>query len=345
MSLNHQTPEFIESDNPGREINYPQGVTEIIFGQFGFQAPEAGHAEEFISTSRRYFALENGPARVERCHGVSSGVHEDILIAYWLSRESYENWLASSNFPEWWESLSPDGPFGYWREIVSPDIGRVGGVYFGLASDRHVGLTSLLGAPPTQRWGYWGGYRDRMRASQQDSFEPELGVEPLPRRRPNTLGRRVIVDAPNNILLVREGQESTYVTGAIERKSWDTEVKPALAKWIKYLAENPELSGALVVREVAELELETGESTEKLSQLIYFQSLRHLERAARTQPSHVALYNSYMKMLGEVGAAGETAQLVVWVDQFLVQTGRMLAEYINCDPQLGLLPWFDAVDS
>jgi hypothetical protein len=337
-----QTPEFIESDNPGREFGYPAGVTHVVFAQFGVQADAHGPGEQFIHDLRELCALDHGPALVERCHGDSTaGVHEDILLAYWASPDEYHSWASSRAVSEYWSALPDDGPLGYWREILSPDVDRLGFIGFGLGPNRMVACTHALGAVPSNKWGYWGNYRDRFGASAHDGFASDLGTDlPEPVRR-ETRGKRVQIVAPNNLCFVREGAETTHVTHPLERKLWETELRPALSKWIKYLMENPQLSGAASTRDTVEQDVETGVEGEKYTQLCYLLSLRHLERAARTQPSHVALYNTKMGMDEELAASGVTGSFVVWAEAHILETGALHAEYVNCHPDSGLLPWFE----
>jgi hypothetical protein len=195
---------------------------------------------------------------------------------------------------------------------------------------------------PSEKWGYWGNYRDRFAVSKADQLESPLGTElPEPVIR-ETRGRRVRIVTPHNLCFVREGQESTYINTDKERELWNVQLKPALDKWIEYLMENPRLSGAAATRKTIEQDLETGEEKEKYTELSYLLTLRHLERAARTQPSHVALYNTYMGMLEELAESGAPTALMTWVEAHILESGALDAEYINCHPGTGLLPWFEA---
>jgi aldoxime dehydratase len=337
-----QVPEFVESDVPGREFGYPRGVTHVVFAQFGVQADRHGPGESFIGDLRGLCKLENGPALVERCHGDSiAGVHEDILLAYWTDAESYQAWAAGPDVVRYWAQLPDDGPLGYWREVLTPDVDRLGFIGFGLQPGRMVACTHALGAVPSKKWGYWGNYRDRFAASAHDNLDSGLGADlPDPVRRA-TRGKRVQIVAPNNLCFVREGAETTHVTDPLERRLWDTQLRPALRQWIRYLMENPQLSGAASTRDLVEQDLETGREGEKYTQLCYLLSLRHLERAARTQPSHVALYNTTMGMNEELAANGVSGAFVVWAESHILTDGALATEYVNCHPDSGLLPWFE----
>lgn len=147
---------------------------------------------------------------------------------------------------------------------------------------------------------------------------------------------------PKNICFVREGAETTHITNPRERDGWNKRIKPVFDKWIAYLRDNPSLSGAVCLRDTIEQDLETGVDLEKHNTLIYFVSLRHMERAARTQPSHVALYNTYMGMMTELGAASIVPEFVIWAEAHILSRDSVEVEYVNCHDKTGLIPYFAA---
>lgn len=327
------------SGSPGREAN----LKEVVFAQFGAQSLEAGAGSKFLADLKALFALENGPSSFERCHHRDAqGYHEDILMAYWTNADNYREWARARPFAAWWDALPLEGPVGYWREILKPEVDRFGLLGFGLNKQRRVGCLHASKSIPTEKFGYWGGYRDRFAASASDRFDPaESQVRPLADA-PETHGQRVKVTVPKNLLFVREGAETTYLVDPTARREWDEKVKPVFDKWIAYLRDNPELSGALCVRDTVEQDIRTGADYEKYNTLIYFQSLRHMERAARTQPSHLALYNSYMAMMIELGALGINPEAIIWAEAHILSPQTAEMEYVNCHEKTGLLPYFRA---
>lgn len=327
------------SGGPGREAV----IRQIVFAQFGVQGRSAASGERFVATLRGLFALPDGPRVVERCHHWdATGHHEDILMAYWLDTDAYRRWLARREVASWWRDLPSDGELGYWREILAPDRDRFGLLAFGIDDKRRFGCTHAARSKPSDNWGYWGGYRDRFAASRTDNFDPEIAGELAPAPGRATRGRRLRLVAPGNLCFVREGADVSAVTSEQERRSWETRVKPVLEKFVAYLRDNPALSGAICLRDTIEQDLVTGADLAKHNTLVWFRSLRHMERAARTQPSHLALYNTYMEMLEELGAAGITPELIVWAEAHILPRGSTELEYVNCHEQTGLLPYVAA---
>ena len=324
------------SDSPGREAD----VGQIVFAQFGVQGPKADSGEQFIKDLRRLFSLEHGPRRIERCHHWdAAGCHEDILMAYWMETDEYGKWLELPDVSSWWSNLPLTGELGYWREVLSPDTDRFGFLGFGLNEKRRVGCIHAVRSKATEKFGYWGGYRDRFTASKVDKFEPEFALSKLPPQLGETRGRRVQRSATEKHMFRPRRRETTHVSPQ-EREGWEKRVKPVFDKWIAYLRDNPSLSGAVCLRDTMEQNIDTGADYEKHNTLIYFVSLRHMERAARTQPSHVALYNSYMGMMTDLGAASVIPEMMIWAEAHIVSRESVEAEYVNCHNRTGLMPYF-----
>jgi len=85
--------------------------------------------------------------------------------------------------------------------------------------------------------------------------------------------------------------------------------------------------------------VESGTELEKRSQLGFLLSLGHIEHAARTQPTHLAVRNTLIKMFKE---ATFTPKLHLWVEVHILPQGALETEYINCHPHTGFLPHFPA---
>lgn len=323
-------------DSPGREAD----VKQIVFAQFGVQGPTDKSGQDFIRMLRQLFSLDHGPRKVERCHHWdAAGCHEDILMAYWMDTNEYRRWLDRPEVTEWWGALPLNGELGFWREVLSPDADRFGFLGFGLNEHRRVGCIRAVRSKPSEKWGYWGGYRDRFAASKADLFQPESEIVARPASGKITKGQRIAVQLPKNICFVREGAETTHISNPREREGWNNRVKPVFDKWIAYLRDNPELSGAICLRDTIEQDLETGADFEKHNTLIYFTSLRHMERAARTQPSHVALYNTYMGMMTELAEASIIPEMMIWAEAHIVSRDSTQIEYVNCHERTGLIPF------
>lgn len=68
-------------------------------------------------------------------------------------------------------------------------------------------------------------------------------------------------------------------------------------------------------------------------------SLGHIEQAARTDPAHLAVHGAFVRMYREPRF---TPRMHVWVEIAVLKRDELDAEYVNCDPRTGLLPYFAA---
>jgi heme-degrading monooxygenase HmoA len=324
-----------------REAVFPPGMTHIVFGQFGLQSPTAEESAPFLKRMRELFALSDGPVSVERCRQSDQDYgNDEILMAYWADLDAHSRWLRNPEVVKGWSALEENcvGDIGCWREILSPPIDRFW--FFGFVMPR-VGSSRFLDIKPSETFGYWGGYRDRLPAAKTDPLDSDFGlelVEPVAR---NTRGRRLRALVPMNILFVREGQESTDIVSKTERELWQQRIMPARDKWLGYLRDNPLLSGCISLRPTIELDLETGAEMEKHNQLAYFLTLSHLERAARSEPSHISLYNTYSDVYSQLAAEGTESKLYIWAEAHILAQSSLHAEYTNCHSKTGFLPFFD----
>lgn len=331
------------AEGPGREVRFPEGMTNMVFALYAIQTNDEERTERFVVDLRRLFRRPNGPGHIERCH-VRHPVtgHNTILMAYWIDVSVARAWHDEPEVRDWWDGLPEDRlGLGYWREILSPSVGRFH--FFGVGPHK-VGATALLEQKTSDKFGYWGGYRDRMGDSGIDPFASELDRLP-PSQERSSSGRRVGVVAPNNLCFVREGGDPSHIVAAKEWELWERQLKPAVSKWIQYLADNPGTSGCASIIDTVEQDVETGRDLNKGSQFAYFLTLRHLERAARTQPSHLALYNTFMGTASELAAEGIEMGLFIWAEAHILRAGELEAEYVNCHPRTGLMPHFAGADA
>lgn len=339
-----ESPEGQQEALSGRIVAVPDGVRYVVFALFGVQSRTPGAADDHLAALRGYLASGRlappaAPKLVERARYVDpDGYHNDVLMAYWLDVESYRAWANQPEVAAWWADLpqDPASDIGFWREVMMPDKDRF---EFAGASERKAASATFLDLVPCDKFGYWGGYRDRLPASIHDDFAPAgtAVVEPEVRV---TKGRRLAVITPDNLCFLREGQGWSDC-GAEERRIWNENMEDVVTEWVGYLRDNPAESGCLSIRDCREHEVATGASVDRRSQFVFLLSLGHIERAARTQPTHLAVRDTFLKMLDE---AAFEPQMHIWVEVFILKAGELETEYVNCHPGTGLLPYFELRD-
>ena len=307
---------------------------------FGFQATSQQDAAAQRERLATLLHGAHGPGTVEQCRYIDpQGWHCELLLAYWLHAADYQAWSARTEVLTWWQGLPAAGaqPVGYWREAMLAPLTRF---QYGAGSSHLAGLVTLTGVEPSTRFGYWGGYRDRIPDSATDKFLSPLSAIP-DRVLRETRGRRLRVITPDNLCYLREGQ-AWDDAGSEERAIWQAQMEPTVADWIATLRDEPQRTGCLSVRACREHDAKTGLPLERQSQAVFALSLHHIERAARTIPTHLAVKDTFTRMHAE---ARFVPHMHVWVEMLILKAGELVADYVNCHPHTGLLPYFESMDA
>lgn len=320
---------------PGRTAVFPDTVGRVAYGIFGVQAPSTDAAASVTARLNALLRRTGGPAVLERMHyRDAQGWHCDLFLGGWLDAAAYRAWAALPEVAAWWRGL-PCGPddAGVWREVMTPHKDYF---QYGAGVEEVAGFASLGTVVPSDKFGYWGGYRDRIPASARDKLLTPLDRTPEPVLR-ETRGRRLAVAIPDNLCFIREGQAWDRA-GTAERAVWAERMEPVVDAWIAHLTAHPAETGCLSLRFCREQEVETGADRARQSQVAFLLSLRHIERAARTAHSHLAVKDTLM---GIYEAPPFEPTMHIWVEMFILKQGDLQTEYVNCHPETGLLPYFE----
>lgn len=301
----------------------------------GVQAKN-GYPERPLHALRDHFA--SAAARVEQAwHTDAQGFRNDVLVCYFPDPESYRQ--AERHCAAWWEHPSrlTEG-VGYWREtFIAPHTHRE--TLFS-ANDRPAGLGTLASSAmvgPVAEHAYWGGARDRMPASAYDEFLSTAHARPIVRE---SFGRRLCIEPGPNVCIIRSAQDVTDCTGR-ELELYSGRVYPHLVKGMEFLRDQPEETGCYSCRFMAELD-ESGRPTHRTFAIASFVSLAHLERWAESHQTHLAIFNEFLAMAGELGPA---MRLRLWHEVFVLPAGAGHSfEYVNCHPATGLIPFIEPID-
>jgi hypothetical protein len=324
-------------DFPGKTAGFPPSVTRLIYGIFGVQSRGAGAGDRYAADLEAHFARSDGPPVVEHLAYVDpEDAHCDVYLAFWTDRESHEQWMGGTEFRGWWSAIPLRGPVGVWREIIHADKDYY---QYGAGVPEKGGMSALGELVPCDKFGYWGGYRDRIPASTRDDFAPELKTIPQRAAR-DTLGKRLRVVTPDNLCFIREGQGWDNA-GPDERRIWKEQMESVVERWVSTLRDNPADTGCLSLRFCREVDLRTKALLEKQSQIAFLLSLAHIERAARTTPTHLSLKQTFTDIYAEPKFE---PRMHVWVEMLIVKRGQLINEYVHCHPMTGLLPYFEPTE-
>lgn len=320
---------------PAWAMSFAHQTKPVVMAYFGTQL-ESRAQERLAPPMHQFFDCADAPENIEDARFVDrAGCHNLITAAYWTDPASYESWNQKSGFVSWWSdpARAGDGQ-GHFREIliVPPDRFETifsHGIVVGVAKTG----SEVVG--PIREHNYWGSMRDRILASAENDLRSGYG-ENLPRQgATSTLGRRLRVKVPENLAVIRSGQDWNNCAGA-ELAEYEGSVRPALVEGMTFLRDNPDATGCCDLRFAEETDRD-GSPLKKTFGLGYFLTLGHLEKWAASHPTHLAIFSRFLTMARQHGA---DLKLRLWHEVSVLPAAGQVFEYINCHPGTGLLPYF-----
>jgi hypothetical protein len=296
-----------------------------------------GNADEFRRLIAGFCGEGEGPRQLEYAEYRDKTELRTILcIAHWTDAQSYTNWSASSTFSSWWNDPNrTSDDTGYFREVLTIPTERFETIF---SSQRPAGMGRALPGlrGPITDHGYWGSMRDRIPLSRTDNLSGCSAEVHPDTRITESEGQRLRVTIPGNLTVIRSGQDWS-ACGDEELALYDSSVRPALDKGMQYLNSHPRETGCCEMRFARETSVDGGLLPHTFG-LGYFLTLAHLERWAEGHPTHLAIFNSFVEMFGQLGAV----ELRLWHEVAVLPSIGQVFEYINCHPHTGLLPYFPA---
>lgn len=275
---------------------------------------------------------------VPDCHDLAmftdrAGVKNYVLIAYFASSQEQVQWEDTSGFAAWWELPEHEqAEYGLWMERYSFESGQFETLFS--TPDSKEGLGRRFGdlVGPIREHGYPGGVEDRIPNARQSALQSPLEQMPQPKTT-KTKGRRITVEGPANLCVIRSGQDLTGVLGD-ELKMYKSEIEPALAEGLSFLGENPE-TGCFESRYMTHCDT-NGKPIAKTFGMQVFLSVGHLIEWAKSHPTHLKIFGRFQAMATKQQGQIE---LRLWHEVAVMGEGCSYAEYVNCHPQTGFLPF------
>lgn len=309
-------------------------MEEIIFAQIGLQAKTIEESAEFAAKITESFTLPNGPVHVDRAQHTDVAQYENrLFMAYWRDKEEYDNWHQNEQVQAWWNGEGLAENVGLYHEVAQIPVTHFETIHS--IKNNNSGVTHFLQLEETKEHAYWGAMRKRIQASSTDALNSS--IEAIQHEKKETFGKHLKVTAPNNICLIRSAQDWSRCNNE-ERDTYFSLVEPALQKVHQYLSTNQEESGSINPKFVQELD-ENGNPEEKTCVVSFFLSLQDLEEWTHKHPSHIALFGTFAEMLRRHNLS---VQLSLWHEVSVLQSDELELEYINCHPDTGFLPYFEA---
>jgi aldoxime dehydratase len=325
---------------PAWSASFAQQTTPVVMAYFGTQV-KPSDSQRIDAMFEKFLDGLDAPANAESATYVDrAGFRTQLLSAYWADPARYESWQKGSGFEAWWDDPARlHGRHGYFREIlrVSPDRFETIFSYNCLVGVANTGGCPVVG--PIREHNYWGSMRDRILASADNELRSEFGKQ-LPRfGTPSSLNRRLRVTVPENLAVIRSGQDWTNCAGA-ELAQFTESVQPALLEGMDFLRDHADETGCCDLRFAEETD-RNGLTLRKTFGLGYFLTLGHLEKWASTHPTHLAIFAKFLTMVRE---HGKELKLKLWHEVSVLPSPGQVFEYINCHAETGLLPYFPSTE-
>lgn len=320
---------------PAWAVSFARQSKPVVMAYLGTQL-RPGAQERMAPRMHEFLVGPDAPGNFESARFVDrDGYSNLVTAAYWTDPASYERWKEKSGFESWWSDPARiNDEVGHFREVLSIPTNR----FETLFSHGILAGVAKTGGPvvgPVREHNYWGSMRDRIELSSTDDLRSGYG-ERLPRLGATaTAERRLRVKAPENLAIIRSGQDWTDCAG-IELAEYNDSVRPALVEGMNFLRDNPDATGCCDLRFAEEIDGD-GAPLKKTFGLGYFLTLGHLEKWAATHPTHLAIFSRFLTMAKQHGTK---LKLKLWHEVSVLPAAGQVFEYVNCHPGTGLLPYF-----
>ncbi|MDO8863351.1 phenylacetaldoxime dehydratase family protein [Haliea sp. E1-2-M8] len=326
MPRNNTPPDW-QPPAPAWQSVWQEPADPLISAYFGLQGDDPAKldawARDALQGALGPLSLERGSFRDQ------AGATNFLYIAYW--RESvYQQWWREHE--AWWDSAQrlEDG-VGYWREIILSPLERLETLH-STPTPHGAGVCAAGVEGPILEHGYAGGARDRIPLSASHCLRETANIDQLLPTTVTSDPRRVRVTAPENMCVIRSGQNWSHCNPA-EKAYYLEQVHPVLLEGMRFLRDNPAASSCFSMRFVGQHDTQWQPLEESFG-LGYATDIHAFENWARDHPTHVAIFDSFMQM---VATFGETMQLRLWHEVSVLPREGSEFEYIGCHPQTGLL--------
>ena len=329
----------VPDDYPGKVVAFPDNVDHMIYGMFGVQSKDAVEARRYADELIGKLGSPSSAQHFERGRFMDRwDHHNELVMAYFLGEEAYSAVVNGAEFSTWWAGLPNDArsDLGFYKEVCHC---RKDYFEYAAGGEEAVAAATLLKLEGSDKFGYWGAYRDRIPASTRDTFRPAIDVMPQ-ERNDNTKGHRLTVTTPDNMCFIREGQGHANSTPE-EKAIWESSMEAKIKRWITYLGDDPAKTGCISIRDCEEYDLDSGNVNQRFSQNAFLISLAHIERAAKTVCEHTELRQGLIDMYTQ---SAFVPQMHLYVEVQILQSDELEIEYVNCHPKTGFLRFFESRD-
>lgn len=311
---------------PAWQSTFAESQAGVSMAVVGFQHSEA--ADMGAAVVALHAALEGAEIRDLATCDAGGGLRETLCVAYWRDAPAAAATLDGAAFTAFWEDQVAAARFGLIRECINIPFER-GETLFS-NPERGLGYSRMRHgvAGPIQHHQYWGGMRDRIAHSAHDALEAKgpLRVAEHP-------GKRVVVEAHENLCVIRSGQDWSQCD-AEQHAEYAGTIEPTLRAGMNFLRDRGAEVNCYSCRYLRDLALD-GDKPRRSSGMAYFRAMKDLEDWAEHHPTHLQIFNTFLSIAPK---HGPNLQLRLWHEVAVLPAAGCHAEYVNCRPGTGWMP-------
>lgn len=286
----------------------------VVFGTQGdTSGPLGDWAAQVFSALAPFF-----PIAVERAqYQDATGNTHHVFVSYW--RQSvYEQWRQHDAVQSWWASDARLNEQAVWRESFAMLDKRFETLH-STPNAHGVSVSAQVLDGPLLEHGYSGGMRDRIAQSEHESLAANEQVQCA------NDGVRARIVLPQNSCVIRSGQNWGECNSE-QRDFYLHKVHPVLQEGMRYLRDEGHESGCLLMR-FANCYDAQWQALPQSFGLGYARDITVFEDWARSHPTHIAIFDTFMQMVEQFG---ESLSLQLWHEVTVLGPGGADCEYINC---------------
>ncbi|MUL81306.1 MULTISPECIES: phenylacetaldoxime dehydratase family protein [unclassified Mycolicibacterium] len=307
----------------------PETVTALSIAYIGVQSSSATWEElaNAIATVDNDLNLDGGSEYRDRARYTDASGFKTILIAaYWLDTNAFDQWWRDTGH-RWVDSQRPADGFGRFVESLQPGVERIETIVSSADGREGFGAIAEHSSAPIAEHGYWGSMRDRLPVAQVDTI-PRGDTAPVLTRD----GRTHVVHLHANACIIRSGQDYTDTQGD-ERSYYVESVEPILRSGMDFLRDEGVIGGCYTNRYMQIVDANFC-PVEKSYAVSWWADMSALELWARSHPTHVAIFDSFMRHMNKFD---QDARLRLYHEVVVPDTRQQMYRYLDCHPDTGLL--------
>lgn len=319
-------PKGWEPPVPAWSSTFVDAKSAVSMAVVGFQHQQTLDVKARLHTLND--ALEGAEIRDFVTSDAGGGLRETVCIAYWRDQTAAKDVLEGSRFTAFWKAQAELGDVGLMKECVNIPFNRTETLFSGPVHDHGYSQMREGHVGPIPHHQYWGGMRDRIPLSAEDTLDANDPVKVVERE-----GNRVVVEAHENLCIIRSGQDWSHCD-AEQLAEYTGTIEPTLEAGMNFLRDQGEDVNCYACRYMKDIALD-GSEPKRSCGMAFFRTMGDLEDWSEHHPTHLKIFHTFLKIAPQ---HGPNLQLRLWHEVSVLPATDCRAEYIGCRAGTGWMP-------